>query len=90
MTTITRKPKVASPYTVERCRSIVEFIAGRFSDMIPRACFNLYSELARSVDQPTDKLVTWLNIIANLLKGPDGKMVMDEKKAVTIEFVIGG
>jgi hypothetical protein len=85
-----KTPKVAPVMTTERAREIVEFISRKFINDIPRSCFALNLELARSAYFPTKKLVEWLTVIANVLRNPDGKMVMNDKKAEIIEFVIAG
>jgi hypothetical protein len=90
MSSTFKTPKAAPTMTVERAREIIEFISRKFINDIPRSCFALNMELARSVTSPTKKLIEWLNVIANVLKNPDGKMVMDDKKAEIIEFVIAG
>lgn len=86
----TKEETKAPTYTVERCEGIVNYITTMFSDSLPRTTFKLYEELRKSTFEPTEKLITWLNVIANLLREKSGKMVMTPRKAETIEFLIGG
>lgn len=76
--------------TTERAKAIVEFLTANFSNAIPKTCFRLYEEVTKSAMVPTEKLTTWLNVIANILRNDDGKMVMTDKKAETIEFIVAG
>lgn len=85
-TSFKRKNKM----TAERARVIVEFLTANFSDVIPKTCMRLYEEVTKSAMVPTEKLTTWLNVIANILRNDDGKMVMTDNKAKTIEFIVAG
>lgn len=89
MATTARYQKATTQYTLDRCKEVVDFIQKKFGNEIPKACFNLYTELARSIGQPTDRLITYLNIIGNMLRQADGKMVMTSKKAEVIELLVG-
>lgn len=79
-----------TPMTVERAKKIVNFITSNFDDMIPRTCLRLYGELSKSKEEPTEKLVEWLNVIARTLTDDDGKMTMNKTKAHLIEFIVAG
>lgn len=83
--------KPTSTVTLARAESIVDFIISQYDGIMPRVCLALQHEVHRSNKSgPTEKLVTWLNVIANLLKEKNGKMIMTDEKAKIIEFIIVG